>query len=68
MAHKFSFCQTCETPLDCDFCDKLAALLEPGRMTLQELKAEAKARDTSSSRTKIRGSSAACVATTPTSG
>ena len=42
MAHKFSFCQTCETPLDCDFCDKPAALLEPGRMTLQELKAEAK--------------------------
>ena len=42
MGHKFSFCKTCETPLDCDFCDKLAALLEPGRMTLEELKAEAK--------------------------
>ena len=42
MGHKFSFCETCETPLDCDCCDKLAALLEPGRMTLEELKAEAK--------------------------
>ena len=42
MGHNFSFCQTCETPLDCDFCDKLEALIEPGRMTLQELKAEAK--------------------------
>ena len=42
MGHNFSFCQTCETPLDCDFCDKLTALLEPGRMTLEELKAEAK--------------------------
>ena len=36
MGHNFSFCQTCETPLDCDFCDKLAALLEPGRMTLED--------------------------------
>ena len=42
MGHTFSFCKTCETPLDCDCCDKLAALLEPGRMTLEELKAEAK--------------------------
>ena len=42
MGHNFSFCQTCETPLDCDCCDKLGALLEPGRMTLEELKAEAK--------------------------
>ena len=42
MGHSFSFCQTCETPLDCDFCDKLGALREPGRMTLEELKAEAK--------------------------
>ena len=42
MGHNFSFCKTCETPLDCDFCDKLAALLEPGRMALEELKAEAK--------------------------
>lgn len=42
MGHNFSFCQTCETPLDCDFCDKLTALLEPGYMTLEELKAEAK--------------------------
>lgn len=42
MGHNFSFCQTCETPLDCDFCDKLGALREPGRMTLEELKAEAK--------------------------
>ena len=42
MGHNFSFCQTCETPLDCDFCDKLAELMEPGRMTLEELKAEAK--------------------------
>lgn len=42
MGHNFSFCQTCETPLDCDFCDKLEALIEPGRMTLEELKAEAK--------------------------
>lgn len=42
MGHNFSFCQTCETPLDCDFCDKLASLREPGYMTLEELKAEAK--------------------------
>lgn len=42
MGHKFSFCKTCETPLDCDCCGKLAALLEPGHMTLEELKAEAK--------------------------
>lgn len=42
MGHSFTFCQTCETPLDCDFCDKLGALREPGRMTLQELNAEAK--------------------------
>ena len=42
MGHSFSFCKTCETPLDCDFCDKLGALREPGRMTLEELKAEAK--------------------------
>ena len=42
MGHNFSFCKTCETPLDCDFCDKLEALIEPGRMTMEELKAEAK--------------------------
>ena len=42
MGHSFTFCKTCETPLDCDFCDKLEALIEPGRMALQELKAEAK--------------------------
>lgn len=42
MGHSFSFCKTCETPLDCDFCDKLVALIEPGSMTLEELKAEAK--------------------------
>lgn len=42
MGHNFTFCQTCETPLDCDFCDKLAELMEPGHMTLEELKAEAK--------------------------
>lgn len=42
MGHNFSFCKTCETPLDCDFCDKLVALIEPGCMTLEELKAEAK--------------------------
>lgn len=42
MGHSFSFCKTCETPLDCDFCDKLVALIEPGHMTLEELKAEAK--------------------------
>ena len=42
MGHLFTFCKTCETPLDCDFCDKLTALLEPGYMTLEELKAEAK--------------------------
>lgn len=42
MGHAFSFCKTCETPLDCDFCDKLAELMEPGHMTLEELKAEAK--------------------------
>ena len=42
MGHNFSFCQTCETPLDCDFCDKLAELIEPGCMTLEELRAEAK--------------------------
>lgn len=42
MGHSFTFCQTCETPLDCDFCDKLAELMEPGHMTLEELKAEAK--------------------------
>ena len=40
MGHEFSFCKACETPLDCDFCDKLEALIEPGRMTLQELKAD----------------------------
>lgn len=28
MAHKFSFCKACETPLDCDFCDKLETLEE----------------------------------------
>ena len=28
MGHNFSFCQTCETPLDCDFCDKLETLEE----------------------------------------
>ena len=42
MGHSFTFCKTCETPLDCDFCDKLAELMEPGHMTLEELKAEAK--------------------------
>ena len=42
MGHSFSFCKNCETPLDCDFCDKLAELMEPGHMTLEELKAEAK--------------------------
>ena len=42
MGHSFSFCKTCETPLDCDFCDKLVELIEPGCMTLEELKAEAK--------------------------
>jgi len=42
VVHSFTFCRTCETPLDCDFCDNLTALLEPGRMTLEELKAEAK--------------------------
>lgn len=28
MGHSFSFCKTCETPLDCDFCDKLETLEE----------------------------------------
>lgn len=42
MGHSFSFCKICETPLDCDFCDKLVALIEPGYMTLEELKSEAK--------------------------
>ena len=28
MGHKFTFCKTCETPLDCDFCDKLETLEE----------------------------------------
>ena len=28
MGHNFSFCQTCETPLDCDCCDKLDTLKE----------------------------------------
>ena len=28
MDHNFSFCQTCETPLDCDCCDKLDTLRE----------------------------------------
>ena len=42
MAYKFSFCETCDTPLDCDFCENLDTLREPGRMTLDELKAEAK--------------------------
>ena len=28
MGHSFTFCQTCETPLDCDFCDKLETLEE----------------------------------------
>ena len=34
MGHKFSFCKDCEPPLDCDVCDKLASLREPGYMTL----------------------------------
>lgn len=42
MGRLFTFCKTCETPLDCDFCDKLVELIEPGCMTLEELKAEAK--------------------------
>ena len=42
MGHSFTFCKDCETPLDCDCCDKLAELMEPGHMTLEELKAEAK--------------------------
>ena len=28
MGHKFTFCKACETPLDCDFCDKLETLEE----------------------------------------
>lgn len=28
MGHSFTFCKTCETPLDCDFCDKLDTLRE----------------------------------------
>lgn len=28
MGHSFSFCRACETPLDCDFCDKLETLEE----------------------------------------
>ena len=28
MGHSFSFCKTCETPLDCDYCDKLDMLEE----------------------------------------
>lgn len=28
MGHNFSFCKTCETPLDCDFCDRLDTLTE----------------------------------------
>ena len=28
MGHSFSFCKTCETPLDCDCCDKLDTLRE----------------------------------------
>ena len=28
MGHSFTFCQTCETPLDCDCCDKLDTLKE----------------------------------------
>lgn len=28
MGHSFSFCKTCETPLDCDFCDRLDTLTE----------------------------------------
>ena len=28
MGHKFSFCKTCETPLDCDCCGKLEMLEE----------------------------------------
>ena len=25
MGHAFSFCKTCETPLDCDFCPNCGA-------------------------------------------
>ena len=28
MGHKFSFCETCDTPRDCDFCDRLDVLTE----------------------------------------
>lgn len=28
MGHSFTFCKTCETPLDCDFCNKLETLEE----------------------------------------
>lgn len=28
MGHSFTFCKTCETPRDCDFCDKLETLEE----------------------------------------
>lgn len=28
MGHKFTFCKTCETPLDCDCCGKLETLEE----------------------------------------
>ena len=31
MGHTFNFCKTCETPLDCDFCDKLETLEERRR-------------------------------------
>lgn len=43
MGHKFSFCGDCpDAVASCDFCEKLDALLEPGHMTLEDLKAEAK--------------------------
>ena len=42
MGHKLTFCKTRETPIYCDFLDKLDTLEEPHSMTYEELKAEAK--------------------------
>lgn len=42
MGHSFTFCKTRETPIYCDFLDKLDTLEEPHSMTYEELKAEAK--------------------------
>ena len=38
MGHLFTFCKTCETPLDCDCCDKLEMLEEMQMKSLEEFR------------------------------